>query len=193
MSDTSPQEITELLLAWRGGEQAALDQLIPLVQQELRRLAHRFMHQERPGHLLQTTALVNEAYLRLVDASRVEWESRAHFFAVAAQLMRRVLVDAARERASQKRGGAWAQVSLAEAMVIPQRRGADLIALDDALETLATIDKRKSQIVELRFFGGLTVVETAAVLKVSPDTVMRDWHLAKVWLFRELNQEEDGG
>jgi len=193
MGDSSSQEITQLLLAWRGGDQAALDQLIPLVHQELRRLAHRFMHQERPGHLLQTTALVNEAYLRLVDSSRVQWESRAHFFAVAAQLMRRVLVDAARERESRKRGGEWAQVSLAEAMVVPQRRGADLIALDDALEALAAVDKRKSEIVELRFFGGLTVEETAAVLEVSPDTVMRDWHLAKVWLFRELNKDGADG
>jgi RNA polymerase sigma factor (TIGR02999 family) len=193
MGDSSPQEITQLLLAWRGGDQAALDQLIPLVHRELRRLAHRFMQQERPGHLLQTTALVNEAYLRLVDSSRVEWESRAHFFAVAAQLMRRVLVDAARERGSRKRGGEWAQVSLAEAMVIPQRRGADLIALDDALSDLAMVDKRKSQIVELRFFGGLTVEETAAVLEVSPDTVMRDWQLAKIWLFRELSKGDEDG
>jgi RNA polymerase sigma factor (TIGR02999 family) len=193
MSDSAPQEITQLLLAWRGGEPAALHQLLPLVQQELRRLAHRFMQQERPGHLLQTTALVNEAYLRLIDSSRVEWESRAHFFAVAAQLMRRVLVDAARERASQKRGGAWAQVSLAEAIVIPQQRGADLLALDDALNDLAAVDKRKSQIVEMRFFGGLTVAETAAVLKVSPDTVMRDWQMAKLWLFRALNKEGDDG
>jgi RNA polymerase sigma factor (TIGR02999 family) len=163
---------------------------MPLVHRELRQLAHRFMKEERPGHLLQTTALVNEAYLRLIDSSRVEWEGRAHFFAVAAQLMRRVLVDAARERRSRKRGGGWVEVSLAEAVVIPWRRGADLIALDDALDALATMDKRKSEIVEMRFFGGLSVEETAAVLKVSSDTVMRDWHLAKVWLYRELSRDE---
>ena len=146
------------------------------------------MNHERPGHVLQTTALVNEAYLRLIDSSRVQWESRAHFYAVAAQLMRRVLVDAARERESQKRGGEWALVSLSEAGFVPQWRPADLIALDDAMETLAAMDKRKSDIVMMRFFGGLTVEETAAVLDVSPETVMRDWHLAKVWLYRELSK-----
>jgi len=189
MTDSPPQEITQLLLAWRHGDQTALDQLMPLVYQELRRLAHHFMGQERPGHLLQTTALVNEAYLRLIDSSRVRWESRAHFFAVAGQLMRRVLVDAARERRSRKRGGERLQVSLAEA-VVAERRGADLIALDDALDALAAMDKRKCEIVVMRFFGGLSVEETAAVLKVSPDTVMRDWHLAKVWLYRELGRGE---
>src|SRR5262245_33911718 len=190
MRSPQPHEITRLLLAWRAGDNEALNQLMPLVHGELRRLAHYFMDHERPGHLLQTTALVNEAYLRLIDSSRVEWESRAHFFAVAAQLMRRVLVDAARERQSRKRGGEFVQVSLAEAMVIPQRRGADLIALDDALNALAAMDKRKSEVVVMRFFGGLTVEETAAVLAVSPDTVMRDWQLAKVWLHRELNKDE---
>jgi RNA polymerase sigma factor (TIGR02999 family) len=190
MSDSPPREITQLLLAWRSGDQTALNQLMPLVHQELRRLAHHFMGHERPGHLLQTTALVNEAYLRLIDSSRVQWESRAHFFAVAGQLMRRVLVDAARERKSRKRGGDWVEVSLAEAVVIPQPRSAELIALDDALEALAAMDKRKSEIVVMRFFGGLSVEETAAVLEVSPDTVMRDWHLAKVWLYRELGRDE---
>lgn len=190
MNNSQSQEITQLLLAWRGGDQTALSQLMPLVHGEMRRLAHYFMDHERPGHLLQTTALVNEAYLRLVDSSRVEWESRAHFFAVAAQLMRRVLVDAARERQSRKRGGEFVKVSLAEAMIVPQRRGAELIALDDALDALAAMDKRKSEIVVMRFFGGLTVEETAAVLKISPDTVMRDWHLAKVWLYRELSKDE---
>ena len=165
----------------------ALEQLMPLVYRELRHLAHRLMRRERPGCLLQTTALVNEAYLRLVDSSQVQWESRAHFFAVAAQLMRRVLVDAARERQSQKRGGDWVQVSLADAM-IPQQRSAGLIALDDALAALETMDKRKSEIVVMRFFGGLSVEETAAVLKVSPDTVMRDWQLAKIWLYRQLGR-----
>jgi RNA polymerase sigma-70 factor (ECF subfamily) len=190
MSVSSPQEITQLLLAWRHGDQTALDQLMPLVYEELRRLAHHFMGHERPGHLLQTTALVNEAYLRLIDSSRVQWESRAHFLAVAGQLMRRVLVDAARERQSRKRGGEWVEVSLAEAVVVPERRGADFIALDDALDALAAMDQRKSEIVVMRFFGGLSVEETAAVLKVSPDTVMRDWGLAKVWLYRELSKNE---
>jgi RNA polymerase sigma-70 factor, ECF subfamily len=186
---SSSPDITRLLLAWKQGDHAALDQLMPLVHAELRRLAHHFMDHERPGHLLQTTALVNEAYLRLVDSSRVQWEGRAHFFAVAAQLMRRVLVDAARERQSQKRGGEWLQVSLAEAVMIPQRRGTDLIELDRALNALAAMDKRKSEVVVMRFFGGLSVEETAAALKVSPDTVMRDWQLAKVWLYRELGKE----
>jgi RNA polymerase sigma factor (TIGR02999 family) len=186
----SPQEITELLLAWRHGDQTALNQLMPLVYRELRRMAHYFMGQERRGDLLQTTALVNEAYLRLIDSSRVQWESRAHFFAVAGQLMRRVLVDAARERRSRKRGGGWLQVSLADALVIPGQRGADLISLDDALDALATMDKRKCDIVVMRFFGGLSVEETAAVLQISSDTVMRDWQLAKVWLYRELSRDE---
>ena len=185
----SPQEITQLLLEWRRGDQMALNRLMPLVHSELRRLAHHLMGHERAGHLLQTTALVNEAYLRLVDSSRVEWESRAHFFAVAAQLMRRVLVDAARERQSHKRGGGWVQISLAEAVEMAGPHEAKLISLNDALDTLATIDKRKSEIVVMRFFGGMTVEETAAVLKISVDTVMRDWQLARVWLFRQLNQE----
>jgi RNA polymerase sigma factor (TIGR02999 family) len=189
VSDSPPREITGLLLAWRTGDETALNRLMPLVHQELRRLAHHFMRRERPGHLLQTTALVNEAYLRLVDSSRVKWESRAHFFAVAGQLMRRVLVDAARERRSQKRGGDRLQVSFAEAMMAPQARSADLIALDDALDALAAVDKRKSEIVVMRFFGGLSVEEAAAVLEVSPDTIMRDWQLAKVWLYRELSRD----
>ena len=188
MSRSSPEEITQLLLAWRCGDQTALGQLMPIVYEELRRRAHYFMNHERPGHLLQTTALVNEAYLRLTVSSKVEWKSRVHFFAIAAQLMRRVLVDAARERGSQKRGGEWAQVSLAEAIVIPQWRSADIIALDDALDALAGMDRRKSEIVVLRFFGGLTVEETAAALEVSPETVMGDWHMARVWLYRELNK-----
>lgn len=193
MSDSPPQEITDLLLALRGGDQSALDQLMPLVYQELRRLAHHFMAHERPGHMLQTTALVNEAYLRLIDSNRVQWESRAHFFAVAGQLMRRVLVDAARQRQSRKRGGDWVRVSLAEAVTIPPERSADLIALDDALDALAVMDKRKSEIVVMRFFGGLTVEDSAAVLNVSSDTVMRDWHLAKVWLYRELSKGSKDG
>ena len=189
MTDSPPREITRLLLAWRSGDSTALNRLMPLVYQELRRLAHYFMSRERPGHLLQTTALVNEAYLRLVDSSRVKWESRAHFLAVAGQLMRRVLVDAARERRSRKRGGDWIQVSLAGAVLIPRQRSADLVALDDALDALAAVDKRKSEIVVMRFFGGLSVEEAAAVLEVSPDTIMRDWQLAKVWLYRELSRD----
>ncbi|MFN7945462.1 MAG: sigma-70 family RNA polymerase sigma factor [Blastocatellia bacterium] len=184
----SPQdEVTELLLAWNQGDDSALQKLMPLVYDELRRLAHRYMGGERPGHTLQTTALVNEAYLRLIDSSRVRWQNRAHFYAVSAQLMRRILVDFARSRNYQKRGGGAIQVELDEAMVVAGEPGADLVALDDALQSLAAFDERKSRVVELRFFGGLSVAETAEVLAVSTDTVMRDWSLAKVWLLRELS------
>jgi RNA polymerase sigma factor (TIGR02999 family) len=183
---TSPhQDTTDLLLAWRSGNTLAFDELMKRVYGELRRLAHHFMDHERPGGVLQTTALVNEAYLRLIDSSRVQWESRAHFLAVTAQLMRRVLVDAARERQSQKRGGDWIPVSV-ESIEVSNGPSADLIALEDALHALASVDKRKSEVVTMRFFGGLSVEETAAVLNVSTDTVMRDWHFAKVWLYREL-------
>ena len=188
MAATSPQEVTGLLLAWSEGEQAAFEKLVPLVYAELRRVAHRYMGRERPGHSLQTTALVNEAYLRLIDASRVRWQNRAHFFAVSAQLMRRILVDFARSRQYLKRGGAAQKVSFDEGLVVSKEQGQDLVALDDALNALAVIDKRKSQVVELRFFGGLSVAETAEVLKVSPDTVLRDWRLAKVWLAREMRK-----
>jgi RNA polymerase sigma-70 factor (ECF subfamily) len=187
MTTNSPQEVTQLLLAWNQGDPSALERLIPLVSDELQRLARRYMSHERPGHLLQTTALVNEAYLRLVDSRRVHWQNRAHFFAVSAQLMRRILVDFARSRDRLKRGGQVLQVSLAESMIVPQERGADLAALDEALESLAAIDERKAKVVELRFFGGLSVEETAEVLSVSADTVMRDWKTAKVWLLRELS------
>jgi RNA polymerase sigma factor (TIGR02999 family) len=180
-------EITELLFAWRKGDESALQRLVPLVYDELHRLAHRYMAGERPGHGLQTTALVNDAYLRLVDSSRVNWQSRAHFFAVSAQLMRRILVDAARARQSQKRGGDWAQVPIEVAERLSQERETDLVALDEALTALADVDERKSRVVELRFFGGLSVEETAEVLGVSPMTVMRDWAFAKVWLLRELD------
>jgi RNA polymerase sigma factor (TIGR02999 family) len=183
------QEITGLLLAWNEGDQEALDRLMPLVHDELHLLAHRYMAGERLGHPLQTTALVNEAYLRLIDSSRVRWQNRAHFFAVSAQLMRRILVDVARARKKLKRGGDAIQVSLDEAMTISGEPGADLVALDDALTTLAAFDERKSKVVELRFFGGLTVEETAEVLNVSVMTVMRDWALAKVWLLRELEKK----
>jgi RNA polymerase sigma factor (TIGR02999 family) len=181
-----PEEVTQLLLAWRQGEQSALEKLVPLVQVELRHIARRYMMGERQGHTLQTTALVNEAYLRLVDSRKVNWQSRAHFFAIAAQLMRRVLVDYARARNYKKRGAGVCNVTLEEAKVGPQERGHDLVALDDALEELAKIDQRKSQVIELRFFGGLTIAETAEVLKVSQDTVLRDWQLAKAWLQREM-------
>ena len=188
MAATSPQEVTGLLLAWSEGEQAAFEKLVPLVYAELRRVAHRYMGRERPGHSLQTTALVNEAYLRLIDARRVRWQNRAHFFAVSAQLMRRILVDFARSRQYLKRGGAAQKVSFDEGLVVSNEQGQDLVALDDALKALAAIDGRKSQVVELRFFGGLSVAETAEVLKVSPDTVLRDWRLAKVWLAREMRK-----
>jgi RNA polymerase sigma factor (TIGR02999 family) len=166
--------VTQLLLAWSDGDRAALDKLTPLVYAELHRLAKRYMQRESPGHTLQTTALVNEAYLKLVDASRVHWQNRAHFFGVAAQIMRHILVDFARSRRNQKRGGDLRRVSFDRALMVSEERSADLLALDDALKTLELIDHRKSQVVELRFFGGLSVEETAEVLKVSPDTVLRD-------------------
>jgi len=189
MTKPSPHEVSQLLLAWSDGDQSALDKLVPLVYAELRRLAGHYMSRERAGHSLQTTALVNEAYLRLVDYKRMQWQGRAHFFAVSAQLMRRILVEHARSRHYLKRGGGAPQVSLEEAAVISEEQDADLVALDDALESLAAIDQRKSRVVELRFFGGLSVEETAEVLKVSPLTVMRDWSTAKAWLYRELNKE----
>ena len=187
MNAASPEGITQLLLAWSEGDQGALEKLIPLVHAELRRLARSYMRRESPGHLLQTTALVNEAYLRLVDQRKVKWQNRAQFFGVSAQLMRRILVDFARARDNLKRGGKARQVSLDDALVVSQEREADLVALDDALTALAEIDPRQSQVVELRFFGGLSVEETAEVLKVSPETVMRDWKVAKLWLLRELS------
>jgi RNA polymerase sigma factor (TIGR02999 family) len=186
-AETRP-EITGLLLAWSRGEQEALNRLIPIVYDELRRLAHRYMRQERPNHTLESTALVHEVYERLIDSQHVQWQNRVHFFAIAAQLMRRVLVDFARSRKYLKRGGQLSRVSLDEALTVSQERGPDLVVLDDAMNALAAIDRRKSAIVELRFFGGLTVEETAEVLKVSPETVMRDWRLAKVWLLRELGR-----
>jgi RNA polymerase sigma factor (TIGR02999 family) len=173
-----------------------LDKLLPVVNQELRRLARRYMFGERPGHTLQTTALVNEAYLRLVNSKRVNWQNRAHFFAISAQLMRRILVDHARTRGYLKRGGGVPKATLNEALIGPGEKGHDLVALDDALKALAGVDPRKSKVVELRFFGGLSLEETAEVLKVSPETVMRDWRLAKAWLAREMGKpgtaEDDG-
>jgi RNA polymerase sigma factor (TIGR02999 family) len=179
-------DVTGLLLAWGQGDEVALNQLIPLVHQELHRIARAHMRGERAGHSLQATALVNEAYLRLVDVQRVKWQNRAHFFAMSARLMRRVLVDIARAKGYQKRGGGAVQVSLDEGMLIGGDPARDLVALDDALAELATNDPRKSQVVEMRFFGGLSVTETAEALHVSPDTVMRDWKMAKAWLLREL-------
>jgi RNA polymerase sigma factor (TIGR02999 family) len=182
------QRVTELLLAWGEGDQAALEQLIPLVHAELRRIAARYMARERYGHTLQPTALVNELYLKLVDVERVRWQNRAHFMAVAARLMRRILVDFARSRRYRKRGGDIQHVSFDEAVVVDIGRGHDLLALDDALDELARVDARQSQIVVMRFFGGLSVDEVANVLNISPATVMRDWKLAKSWLLRELDR-----
>jgi len=184
----SAQEVTQLLVDWRNGNQAALDQLMPLVYDELRRLAKRYMNRENPGHTLQTTALVNEAYLRLIDQGNVEWQNRAHFFAIAAQIMRHLLVDHARSQHFAKRGGGAHQVSLDEALVVTEGREADLLALDEALDRLAAFDRRKSQIVELRYFGGLSTEETAEVLGVSEITIKREWLKAKAWLYRELSQ-----
>jgi RNA polymerase sigma factor (TIGR02999 family) len=183
---SSTHEVTELLTAWSGGDKAALDKLMPLIDQELRRLAHRYMSRERPGHTMQTTALVNEAYLRLVNRESVQWQNRAHFFAIAAQVMRHILVDHARSHAYAKRGGGTRTISLDEAMVVSQERAAEVVALDEALQELADIDPQQSRIVELRFFGGLTVEETAAVLQLSAATIKREWSTAKAWLYHEL-------
>lgn len=188
MDTPSTQEITQLLVAWNQGDATALEQLTPLVQAELHRLAKRYMAGERPGHLLQTTALVNEAYLRLIDWQNVEWQNRAHFFGLAAQLMRRVLVDYARARLREKRGGDVLQVSLSDGANVAVERHADLVALDDALQALEQLNLRQSRVVELRFFAGLSHEETAAVLHVSVGTVRRDWSLAEAWLFRELQR-----
>ena len=185
-------EVSELLHAWAGGDRGALEKLTPIVYKELHRLAGRYMRSERPGHSLQTTALVNEAYLRLVDCDRVPWKDRTHFFAVSAQVMRRILVEYAR-RHNQKRGGGVLRLSFDDALEAGDRPSADLVALDDALNDLARIDPRKMQVVEMRFFGGLSVEETAEVLKISPITVMRDWNTAKAWLYRELSGGADGG
>jgi len=183
---TAPGEVTGLLLAWGQGDAGALERLIPLVHAELRRIAQRCMAGERPGHSLQATALVNEAYVRLVDAQHVNWQNRAHFLAMSARLMRRVLVDMARSKLYQKRGGGALKVTFTDALAVAVEPGLDLVALDDALEALQKFDERKHQVVELRFFGGLSVEETASVLKLSSETVMRDWKLAKAWLLREL-------
>src|ERR1700693_4414617 len=184
-AESTTQDVSTLLRAWSGGDQRALDKLTPIVYAELHRLASRYMKRERSGHSLQTTALVNEAYIRLVDYKRMQWQNRAHFFAVSAQLMRRILVEHAR-RHNLKRGGGVPHVSLEEAAVVGGGRATDLVALDDAMNALAQLDPRKAQVVEMRFFGGLSVEETAEVLKVSPVTVMRDRSTAKAWLHRDL-------
>ena len=181
-------QITQLLQGWRAGDQSALEKLVPLVYRDLHRLAQRYMADERTGHTLQATALVNEAYMRLVDSAHMNWECRSHFLAVCAQVMRRILVDWARSRGAQKRAGDGAPIQLQEALAVVDRPGTDLVAVDDALTALAAVDQRKAQVVELRFFGGLNVAETAEVLKVSEETVHRDWRLAKSWLRRELSR-----
>jgi RNA polymerase sigma factor (TIGR02999 family) len=186
MATVSPKSVTGLLQAWSSGDEAALEGLIPLIYEELHRIARRYLNRERPGHTLQTTALINEAYLRFADARRIPWQNRTHFFAIAAQMMRRILVDHARSRQNLKRGGAVRHVSLDEALTVCRERSAELVKLNDALTALSAADPRKGQVVELRFFGGLNIEEIALVLKVSPDTVMRDWKFAKVWLLREL-------
>jgi len=185
---TDPSDTpTALLLAWRRGDRAAFDRLVPLVHEELRRLARHYMGRERPDHTLQATALVNEAYLRLIEVKRIRWQDRAHFFAMSSRVMRRILVDAARAKGYQKRRAGAQRISFDEALLVSSETGPDLVALDDALQALADVDARKVKVVEMRFFGGLTVEETAVALDVSPDTVMRDWRLAKAWLLRELS------
>jgi RNA polymerase sigma-70 factor (ECF subfamily) len=192
-SSGGPKEITILLKAWGAGDQSALNRLALLVYDELRRMARRYMRKERAGNTLQTTALINEAYLRLVDAQSVGWQDRAHFFAVSATIMRRILVDAARARGSAKRGGLAIRVDHSTAVDLDQipevGRSAELVALDDALNALAEIDTRKARVIEMRFFGGLSVEETAGVLGISPQSVLRDWKLAKAWLIREMAKE----
>jgi RNA polymerase sigma-70 factor, ECF subfamily len=189
MQPQSSKQITRLLVAWSEGDESALDHLAPLIHAELHRLAHHYMSRERPGHLLQTSALINEAYIRLIDWKNVRWQNRAHFFGVAAQLMRRILVDFARDRQYVKRGGGTLLVSLSDAASFVVQRGEDFVALDEALTALAEIDPRKVRVVEMRFFAGLSVEEVAELLNVSKETVMRDWRLAKVWLLRELAGE----
>jgi RNA polymerase sigma factor (TIGR02999 family) len=192
MTTAPGPQITQLLRAWSGGDARALEQLTPLVYVQLHRTAKRYMAGERPAHTLQTTALINEVYLRLVDAPEISWHDRAHFFAVCARLMRRILTDFGRSRRRVKRGGEACPLPLDEALLVTHEPSADLVALDDALNALGEVDQRKSQVVELRFFGGLSVEETAEVLRVSEETVKRDWRLAKLWLLREMSGEKTG-
>lgn len=194
-SESAGADVSRLLRAWGEGDQGALERLTPIVYEELHRLARHYMKAERPGHILQTSALVNEAYMRLVDYKRMQWQDRAHFFAVSAQLMRRILVEHAR-RKNLKRGGAVPHISLDDATLVggkPSKWAADLVALDDAMNALARLDPRKVQVVEMRFFGGLSVEETAGILEVSPVTIMRDWSTAKAWLYRELRSGTGDG
>jgi len=191
MTTLSEQDVTELLLEWQQGDKCALDKLTPLVYEELRRIAHRYVQRERDGHTLQTTALVNEAYVRLVGGRKIEWQNRAHFFAVTAQVMRHILIDHARRRHYAKRGGEAQQVSFDDAALMSPERAAELVALDEALSELARLDARKSRVVELRYFGGLSLEETADVLDVSVMTVRRDWRAAKAWLYRALSGTKD--
>jgi RNA polymerase sigma-70 factor (ECF subfamily) len=183
-------QITSLLIDWSNGDQTALEKLLPLVERELHRLAHSYMRQETPNHTLQTTALMNEAYLKLVDQKKTRWQNRAHFFGIAAQIMRRILLNHARDQHRKKRGGKAVQISLSDVSVVYLEKTAELIALDEALERLAKFDARKGRVVELRYFGGLDVDEIAEVLKISPITVLRDWKFAKAWLFREIGSAE---
>ena len=192
MNTYSQREFTQLLLAWHQGDQAALNQLIPLVYDELKRLARYYLRSEQTGHTMQTTALVNEVYLRLVDSSRVQWQSRAHFLSVAAQLMRRVLVDEARKRASRKRGGGIQRISLEASLLVEPERMTELLALDEALKKLAHQFPRQSRVVEMRFFAGLEGKEIAEVLKISPASVTSDWNFARAWLLRHLSDGKDG-
>jgi RNA polymerase sigma factor (TIGR02999 family) len=187
----STHDVTRLLQAWRRGDSAALDQLVPLVYEELHRLAHCYMAREWANNTLQTTALIHEAYLRLVDANEIEWRNRVHFFAISANVMRRVLVEFARSRGSQKRGGGGRKISLEETAILPAEPDEDLLALDTALTALAAIDPRKAKVVELRFFGGFTEQETAEALGISSDTVLRDWKSAKLWLYRDLRSGQE--
>ena len=189
MEDSQSSETTQLLRAWASGDHAALDKLTPRVYKELRRIARGCMQNERPGHSIQTTALVHEAYLKLVDVTQVNWQHRAHFFAISAQIMRHILLDRARRRVAAKRGGPAPKVYLEQLPELGSERSRELIALDDALSALARIDDRKARVIELRFFGGLSVEETAEVLKVSADTVLRDWRLARAWLLAELGND----
>jgi RNA polymerase sigma-70 factor (ECF subfamily) len=188
MTQASPEEVTGLLLAWTDGDRTAIEKLMPLVYAELHRLAKRYMRRELAGHTLQTSALVNEAYLRLIDVRGVRWQSRAHFFAVSAQIMRRILVDFARTKQNLKRGGGAQQVTLDEGLVVSPKRGADLLALDEALSKLSALTPRQGQVVELRYFGGLNEEEVAVVLKISPRTVRNNWSFARAWLYRELGR-----
>ncbi len=193
MEPTPRNDVTELLVAWSNGNQAARDQLMGVVYDELHRLARRYMRRESPGHTLQTSALLNEAFLRLVDQKNVQWQNRAHFFGIAAQMMRRILVDYARSRNYEKRGGGARALSLDESLIVSDARNEEVVNVHEALERLTEFDSRKGQIVELRFFGGLSIEETAEVLGVSPGTVMRDWTLAKAWLRREMSPESVEG